>query len=50
MPGLLGTIGPTGALVPSPPLVQKLLVETHPLVAEKDKSIHPLHGVIHYPL
>lgn len=23
--------------------------ETHPLVLEKDKSVHPEHGVIHYP-
>ncbi|KAF1344857.1 mitochondrial carrier domain-containing protein [Delphinella strobiligena] len=50
MPGSLGFTGPAGALIPSPPIVQKLLVEIHPLVAEKDKSIHSLHGVIHYPL
>lgn len=23
--------------------------ETHPIVLEKDKSVHPEHGVIHYP-
>lgn len=33
----------------SPPIVQKMLTPTHPLVTEKDKSIHSEHGVIHYP-
>ncbi|KAI7227087.1 hypothetical protein KC330_g8553 [Hortaea werneckii] len=34
---------------PSPPIVQKMMTPTHPLVTEKDKSIHSEHGVIHYP-
>ncbi|KAI7341709.1 hypothetical protein KC354_g16933 [Hortaea werneckii] len=33
----------------SPPIVQKMMTPTHPLVTEKDKSIHSEHGVIHYP-
>jgi solute carrier family 25 (mitochondrial dicarboxylate transporter), member 10 len=27
----------------------KLSNTTHPLVVEKDKSIHSVHGIIHYP-
>lgn len=33
----------------SPPIVQKMMTPTHPLVTDKDKSIHSEHGVIHYP-
>ncbi|KAI7263970.1 hypothetical protein KC345_g8977 [Hortaea werneckii] len=33
----------------SPPIVQKMMTPTHPLVTEEDKSIHSEHGVIHYP-
>ncbi|KAI7505939.1 hypothetical protein KC347_g7803 [Hortaea werneckii] len=33
----------------SPPIVHKMMTPTHPLVTEKDKSIHSEHGVIHYP-
>jgi len=33
----------------APPIVNTLLVPTSPIVAEKDKSIHSQHGVIHYP-
>ncbi|KAI7551931.1 hypothetical protein KC331_g2226 [Hortaea werneckii] len=33
----------------SPPIVQKMMTPTHPLVTKKDKSIHSEHGVIHYP-
>jgi len=35
--------------VPSPPITQHLFVETHPVVTEKDKSMHSVHGVIRYP-
>jgi hypothetical protein len=38
-----------GAPVPPPPITQKLFVELHPTVIEKDNSIHSEHGVIHYP-
>lgn len=38
-----------GAPVPPPPITQKLFIELHPTVIEKDNSIHPEHGVIHYP-
>lgn len=38
---------------PSPtsphPTSGRLFITTHPLVAEKDKSIHSEHGIIHYP-
>ncbi|CAD0113623.1 unnamed protein product [Aureobasidium uvarum] len=38
-----------GAPVPPPPITQKLFIELHPTVIEKDNSIHFEHGVIHYP-
>ncbi|CAD0097218.1 unnamed protein product [Aureobasidium vineae] len=38
-----------GAPVPPPPITQKLFIELHPTVIEKDNSIHSEHGVIHYP-
>ena len=31
------------------PIAGKLFETTHPLVIEKDKSIHSEHGIIHYP-
>ena len=31
------------------PAPVKMFVTTHPLVVEKDKSIHSEHGIIHYP-
>lgn len=32
-----------------PPIAKKIFTPIHPVVAEKDKSIHSTHGVIHYP-
>lgn len=40
---------PTTAHPAPAPITHKLFKPTHPLVTEKDKSIHPEHGVIHYP-
>ena len=34
---------------PSPPIVEKLFSEHHPIAVEKNKSIHSKHGVIYYP-
>ena len=36
---------------PPPPTSKKskLFAPTHPIIAEKDKSIHSEHGIIHYP-
>ncbi|THY73658.1 hypothetical protein D6C94_05604 [Aureobasidium pullulans] len=38
-----------GAPVPPPPITQKMFIELHPTVIEKDNSIHSEHGVVHYP-
>ncbi|KAI5243289.1 hypothetical protein E4T42_07403 [Aureobasidium subglaciale] len=38
-----------GAPVPPPLITQKLFIELHPTVIEKDNSIHSEHGVVHYP-
>ena len=32
-----------------PPIMKKMFKPTHPVVAQKDKSVHAEHGVIHYP-
>ncbi|KAL1311471.1 hypothetical protein AAFC00_004414 [Neodothiora populina] len=39
----------TGTAVAAPPIIDKLLIQTSPVLANKDKSIHSLHGVIPYP-
>jgi len=46
---MVNTSTTTAMPVLPPPITQKLFVETHPAVTEKDKSVHSEHGIIHYP-